>query len=278
MCSYSIVHEGTRYTLVDTPGFNDTFESDDAITENILKWLESSYRSGTKLNGILYLHSIAAPRMAGSAFDNLCMFRKLCGDKALSHVVLATTFWGTSDTALEEQRDNTLRRDKNLWGRMVDSGSTLVRLEDTRTSALKALRSIASASKVMLQSQHEMINEGKAPKETSAAKFTASCSGDAQFNEYRQSMGRRRKEMKQREEKLKEMKAQMHAQDESLAQLKQQAEKERAKLKTKSQNYYKTHPCHCGLVGRAKCARCRRSIKGIFYRKFHSTSITLFRI
>ncbi|KAF2690594.1 hypothetical protein K458DRAFT_398611 [Lentithecium fluviatile CBS 122367] len=156
---YSFVHQGIRYTLVDTPGFNDTFESDETVTANILQWLESSYRAGAKLNGILYLHSIAAPKMAGSAFDNLCMFRKLCGEDALKHVVLATTFWGTMDPATEERRESALMQDRKLWGRMVSAGSKVVRLENTRESALDALRVVSGASKITLAAQHEMVDE-----------------------------------------------------------------------------------------------------------------------
>lgn len=273
VCDYSFTYQGTRYMLVDTPGFNDTFESDDTITNNILRWLESSYRSGAKLNGILYLHTIAAPKMAGSAFDNLCMFRKLCGEGALKHVVLATTFWGTTDPVIEVQRETALTQDKKLWGRMIDAGSKVVRLDNNRASALKALKKVAGASKVILHAQQEMVDNGKAPKDTLAAQFIASCEKDMAANEYRERLKKRRDETMERMEKLKKMREEMEAQDEmlsNLANLATEVENAQALNSSPSQGD-QTRNCRCKLVGKATCVKCGKSVGRTFYRTSQTT-------
>src|SRR5438045_5654951 len=53
--AYRFSHGSTNYVLVDTPGFDDSSMSNEEVTTKILRWLLSSYRSGTRLNGIIYI-------------------------------------------------------------------------------------------------------------------------------------------------------------------------------------------------------------------------------
>jgi hypothetical protein len=229
--------------------------------------LKSSYRAGTKLNGILYLHSITAPKIAGSAFDNLCMFRKLYGEDALQHVVLATTFWGSTDLATEERRESALIQNDTLWGRMMKARSKVVRLESNRESALNALRDVSNASKVILQAQYEMIEEGKASNDTEAARFISSCGRHTTSNEYRERLKKKQDENKERMEELKKIREKMQAQDEKLAKLKAEARKVKIEITSSPPQSFESFSCRCKLVGRARCAKCRGSVGGTFYRK-----------
>jgi hypothetical protein len=53
-----------------------------------------SYKGKVTLAGVIYMHRISDIRMSGTARRNFTMFRKLCGENALSNVVLVTTMWG----------------------------------------------------------------------------------------------------------------------------------------------------------------------------------------
>lgn len=267
---YIFINDNIRYTLVDTPGFDDTFESDPIITDKILSWLDSSYRSGMRLNGILYLHSIAVPRMQGSAFDNLDMFRKLCGTNALSHVVLATTFWSSTETMLGENREKELAQNDAFWGRMMKNGSRVLRLENSAISAMKALWEVSKGSKIMLQAQEEMAKGGRASERTTAAHFIASITTDGRGARYTERLKKQKEEEIKQMERLQEMQVHLNSIDDILAKVVKQADLERMRLSRSRQSYYKSHKCHCQLVGRAKCTNCRRKVGKVFYRKFNS--------
>jgi hypothetical protein len=163
-------HQGsTKFTLVDTPGFDDSRSSDEIIIGKILAWLHKSYRDNTQLNGLIFIHRISDPKMGGTALSNLRMFRKLCGPDCLKNVVLATTFWGSVNKETGEAREKELIENDKFWGRMVAKGSKVVRLDENRSSNLEVLQKIASSNgKVVVEAQKEML-AGKSAFETSAA-------------------------------------------------------------------------------------------------------------
>jgi hypothetical protein len=57
--SYKFEHDGKVYSIVDTPGFNDTYRSDNEVLKELADWLLKSYQDGVKINGIIYLHRIS---------------------------------------------------------------------------------------------------------------------------------------------------------------------------------------------------------------------------
>jgi hypothetical protein len=61
--AYRFLHRSTNYVLVDAPGFDDSSVSNEEITTKIIQWLQSSYRSGTRLSGIIYIHNITKSRI-----------------------------------------------------------------------------------------------------------------------------------------------------------------------------------------------------------------------
>ncbi|KAH7094263.1 P-loop containing nucleoside triphosphate hydrolase protein [Paraphoma chrysanthemicola] len=267
---------GRRYVLVDTPGFNDTFESDQSITEKILGWLEASYRAGTKLSGILYLHSIANPRMSGSAFDNLCMFRKLCGNDCLSSVILATTFWDTVLPAEADDRVKKLKEDRLLWGRMVEAGSQIVQLHDDQPSAFDVLSRVSRDVKIVLQAQKEMVDEGKTSGQTAAAQFAASCGAGAGIRQHETHMEQLRARARQRSEHLHNLHEQLSSKDEQLKLIQEEAKRTRQSLEAKQKRIQKSHRCRCriSLHDRARCTGCNHSIGKSFFHCCYCTSTT----
>ncbi|KAF2174955.1 hypothetical protein K469DRAFT_703521 [Zopfia rhizophila CBS 207.26] len=268
------------YTLVDTPGFNDSLESDDIITMKILGWLETSYRSGSKLNGIVYLHNISAPRMQGSAYENLRMFRKLCGNEALRNVILATTFWSDVNSCLGERREKELKEDKRFWARMVAKGSKVMRLGLDRDSAMNVLREAVGNEKVTLQAQKEMVEEGIDPRQTSAARWASGQLGsrtntNALSEWYLKSIRMQKEEVRKRAERLEKMKRHAERQSRSLEEAQREAEQERQRVEQerslRRSQYFRSHKCRCRLIGRASCASCGTLVTRVgrvFYRRY----------
>ncbi|KAF2745784.1 P-loop containing nucleoside triphosphate hydrolase protein [Sporormia fimetaria CBS 119925] len=278
---YTFRHGDKNVTLIDTPGFDDTYVSDSVIAAKIQGWLYTSYSSGTRLNGIVYIHSIMAPRMQGSALRNLRLFRKLCGDHALGNVILATTFWDKVDPTRGKKRERELRDEDEYWGRMVARGSKIMRLGRDRETAMLVLNELAGKPKVVLNTQQEAEAEKMQPvvltKRVSTTgtrtRRTQPSSGTASAHtQWYQEQARKRaeeahkwaKELEQMEKKLRERTERIQKEKMLAA-----AESKKAAEKTKKakQKIYNSHKCRCPLVGRPVCASCHRIIGSSFYRE-----------
>ncbi|KAM5451806.1 hypothetical protein MaudCBS49596_003634 [Microsporum audouinii] len=161
-------------TLIDTPGFNDTFRSETEVLKEIANWLDYTYRNPphVMLTGIIYMQSITDRRMYGSTLRNLKMFRQLCGDNPLQNVVFTTTGWGTAEKsgelakAIENQES--LRTDPDFWEPMIRRGSIMAKFEDTRASALAIIMSLVERNPILLKIQEELVDENKNLIDTAA--------------------------------------------------------------------------------------------------------------
>ena len=167
--------EGRRVFLIDTPGFDDTHRSDTDVLTDVACFLSTWYQNRILLTGIIYLHRITDPRMAGSALKNLSMFQKLCGEHYFNNVVLATTMWGSLQgeglsTATGEERERELVLNPRFWGAMYQRGSRIMRHMGKRESALGIISYLASLRSGVLNIQDEMVNQGKKVSDTAAGK------------------------------------------------------------------------------------------------------------
>jgi hypothetical protein len=166
--SFKCHHNGKHFSIVDTPGFNDTNRSDSEILKELAEWLLESYREGLKISGIIYLHRISAPRMEGSALRNLRMFRKLCGEDFLQNVILGTTFWDIVGEETGTARENELLETDGFFKQMKDRGCDVVRITDDRDECLELLSRFAAKQPSVMRIQKELF-EGKLLEETAAS-------------------------------------------------------------------------------------------------------------
>ncbi|KAG8830373.1 hypothetical protein FRC17_004962 [Serendipita sp. 399] len=120
--------------FVDTPGFNDTNNSDYAILTKIAEFLINANKKGFKLDRLLYLHRISDNRMAGSPLKNLELFASLCGDVAMPSVTIVTTMWRLVRENVAEQRLKELKA--TFWDKMIAAGGRVEHFQDTKDSAL----------------------------------------------------------------------------------------------------------------------------------------------
>lgn len=189
--------DGTRFFLVDTPGFDDTTRSDSEILREVALWLNQAHCSDIKLAGIVFLHRISDVRVGGSGIRNINTFQKLCGDDCLEGVVLATTMWDSTTEEAGIKREQMLRTQPQLWKRMVDLGSHICRQDQDKQSATKIIKYLMDRKKPLtLDIQREMVDQKLELLHTGAGSELASA--------VEMLIQRYEKRLKQVEEELKE--------------------------------------------------------------------------
>ncbi|KAG6327819.1 hypothetical protein ID866_11270 [Astraeus odoratus] len=132
---------GSKIVLVDTPGSDHAKKSDMEVLHLLSGWLDKTKKDDVVLSGILYFHRITDNRMTGTPLTNLQLFQKLCGGKAMSHVVLTTTMWDEVDEEVGNDRLAELQR--TYWKTMIARGSTSFRYWNSAESARELLGQIA---------------------------------------------------------------------------------------------------------------------------------------
>ncbi|KAF8420760.1 P-loop containing nucleoside triphosphate hydrolase protein [Boletus edulis BED1] len=161
---------GRHIVLVDTPGFDDTYNSDLEILNLISDWLNSSYKKDKLLSGILYLHRISDNRMAGTPLKNLRVFQKLCGNDALDKVYLTTTMWDEVVLYEGERRLEELKAE--YWKALIQQGAQVVCCRNDNDSATDIIQRIVTqeqdATRKAVLLQREMADLHRELKETEA--------------------------------------------------------------------------------------------------------------
>ncbi|KAJ0289333.1 hypothetical protein Brms1b_001138 [Colletotrichum noveboracense] len=159
--------------LIDTPGFDDTVTSDTDVLKNIAAFMSGSYKKGTRLTGVIYMHRITDNRVSGSSGRSINMFKKLCGDDAYKHVVLTTSMWGDEENdAAKVRRETELKADEGFWGLMRSGGSKVMRWKNDRSSASAVVEHLLECRQIYglptLQIQRELVEENRDLEDTSA--------------------------------------------------------------------------------------------------------------
>jgi hypothetical protein len=160
---------GRKIFLIDTPGFDDSYRSDTEILGEIADWLAQTYQFKIRLTGLIYLHRIIDIRVGGSGMKNLRMFRKVCGERGLASVVLATTMWSLCPEADAARREEQLVQKDDLWKHLVGRGARIFRQDRGVESGQKILDYLINLGQpVTLEIQREMVDQNKTLAETAA--------------------------------------------------------------------------------------------------------------
>jgi hypothetical protein len=115
------------------------------------------------------MHDITRPRFSGSSMKNLRMFEKLVGEAALHNVVLVTNRWETVELKEGELRERELITNPNMWGDMIQKGSTVERYSGTTQEARRILKSVFEKKRrTILNIQQELIDRQLDLSETEA--------------------------------------------------------------------------------------------------------------
>ncbi|KAH7339987.1 P-loop containing nucleoside triphosphate hydrolase protein [Rhizoctonia solani] len=169
MASETFKVDGQDVVLFDTPGFDDTTISDADTLKRIAEFLESMYRRGIKLKGIVYLHRITDMRMTGASARTFRLLRSLCGAKNLSNVIIVTNMWSDPPTEDELLRERQLQSD--FFKSALDDGALIMRREHPgQQSAHGILRALLPKPAVDLLIQEELYKGVPLP-ETEAGRM-----------------------------------------------------------------------------------------------------------
>jgi hypothetical protein len=156
--TYKFRHKDRTIILVDTPGFDDTHRKDADVLKQLAHWFDETYKSGTKLSGIIYLHRITDDRMRGSSLRSMRMFRQLCGESFYKNLLLGTTCWSLISEEVGSSREKELMTDDNFWKGLVGKGAQFVRMPDDGWEAKELVYDLARLEPVSLQIQKEMTD------------------------------------------------------------------------------------------------------------------------
>ncbi|KAH7905316.1 kinase-like domain-containing protein [Hygrophoropsis aurantiaca] len=147
--------------FVDTPGFDGSIRSDYDILRELSRWLETTYRRGITLAGILLFHRISEPRIRGTPLRNLKVFEELCG---LRNVILTTTMWDEVNNEVGMRHEEQLKT--VFWGPMMKYGCRTARFSSTYDSAWEIVNQLDINSRLPAIIQEEMVEQGKNLSET----------------------------------------------------------------------------------------------------------------
>ncbi|KAF1993560.1 P-loop containing nucleoside triphosphate hydrolase protein [Amniculicola lignicola CBS 123094] len=156
--TYKFRHKDRTIILVDTPGFDDTHRKDADVLKQLAAWFDDTYKSGTKLSGIIYLHRITDDRMRGSSLRSMRMFRQLCGESFYKNLLLGTTCWSLIPEDVGAGREKELMTDENFWKGLIGKGAQFVRMPDDGWEAKELVYDLARLEPVSLQIQKEMAD------------------------------------------------------------------------------------------------------------------------
>lgn len=169
--TYEAYINGQKFYFIDPLGFDDTYRTDIDVLRMLADWLNQTYQANVRLGGVIYLHRIGDNRMAGSAMKNLRMFSKLCGDDALSLVVLVTTMWDLVSDDDAVHREEQLTNGGTFWAEMIDKGSVVFQQDSGEQSARRIvlhILSLAARQRLASPKIRTEMTSGKALYQTSA--------------------------------------------------------------------------------------------------------------
>ncbi|KAI1740756.1 hypothetical protein F4680DRAFT_417736 [Xylaria scruposa] len=144
--SHFMVYLNNNYCLLETPGFENEFETE-VVTRKVLLWLETYYSSGKSPENttILYLHHIGEPRLCGSIRRSLDTFKSLLGPGIWPQVVLGTTGWTAAEKetpGLAEKRELEMLSSPKFWKDMQSSGAGVMRIPEQDIFAKEILERV----------------------------------------------------------------------------------------------------------------------------------------
>ncbi|CAA7262286.1 unnamed protein product [Cyclocybe aegerita] len=127
------IPEGHRLVLVDTPGFDTSYEDEEQTLQLVDAWFQVYYRKKAPTGGVIYLYNLSHDRFSGVArrsLERICRLRESAG---LGKVVLSTTNGGMLHQEERERRELNLR-DK-FWKSTIEAGAEVHHFQKEATSA-----------------------------------------------------------------------------------------------------------------------------------------------
>lgn len=172
---HTLDRSGKTIHLVDTPGFGDTYRSDEDVFLEIAYTLIKAYEFGIRVSGIVYLQPMTDFRVTGTLRRSLGLLKSLCGPRALASVALVANRCGEVDPKTKEERLHELRSKSYFWKEFCDSGSKVFEVEGGREACLSVLDSIIERDQTYtLGFQEQVVDQKLKISDTDAGKIVFS--------------------------------------------------------------------------------------------------------
>ncbi|KAF8133151.1 P-loop containing nucleoside triphosphate hydrolase protein [Mycena galopus ATCC 62051] len=163
--------DGRQVVLLDTPGFDHTHKSDAEVLRNIAFELETKYRQGIKLHGIIYLYRISDVRVSNAAKQDFLGLRRLCGDRSMRNVVILTNMWDRVNAEDGRRRAGNLQFLDNLFRPALEDGARFMHHTDGTGEFVRAIiRSMIRNQPEALAIQEELVDKDMDIDQTSVGK------------------------------------------------------------------------------------------------------------
>jgi len=105
------------------------------VLDQVADWMNSTYKRGKTVDGIVYLQSITTDRMTRAACQHTRVFANICGHHGLSNVILVISKWpDISERWIA--RETEIRQ--NFWIKMIEYGSRTGRFRLHKDNASKS--------------------------------------------------------------------------------------------------------------------------------------------
>ncbi|KAK4501945.1 hypothetical protein PRZ48_007755 [Zasmidium cellare] len=177
---HTMERSGKTVHLVDTPGFGDTYRSDEDVFLEIAYTLIKAYEFGIRVSGIVCLQPIIDLRVTGTVRRSLEMLQALCGPDALASVALVANRCGEIDFETRMQRMQELKSKPYFWKDFCDNGSEVFEIEAGREACLSVLdRIIEKGQTYSLRFQEQVVENKMKISDTDAGKAVFSSTSAA---------------------------------------------------------------------------------------------------
>jgi hypothetical protein len=147
-------------TLIDTPGFDDTFRSDQEILNLIGNFLKATYARNILLTGVIYLHRITDSRMQGLSLRSLRTLRMMCGLSNYNNVAIATTMWSAISNSKEAGERESQLTHSDYVAQLIKGGAKVYRHDKEGQSAREIVRQLLPKQNRARQTQEELKGPG----------------------------------------------------------------------------------------------------------------------
>ncbi|KAJ2934639.1 hypothetical protein H1R20_g2461, partial [Candolleomyces eurysporus] len=110
-----------RLIVVDTPGFDDPDQTDAAVLQQIIGWLEKSFPNGKCRGGVVYLHDVSEARYQTVAQSDLEALDRSLKPGLYHQLIIATTKWNRCSNFEEAEKRH--ERLQTHWNTALSAGS-----------------------------------------------------------------------------------------------------------------------------------------------------------
>lgn len=134
--------EGREVILYDTPGLDESEGINSEILRAFASRFVTAYNMGIRINGFIFMQSVAEPRVSESERSQLQLISTMVGPANYSHIAIATTMWDQISPNFGKR--NEVNRADDVWKDVLNGGAEILQYRNTKDSAQEILQHLMS--------------------------------------------------------------------------------------------------------------------------------------